>query len=99
MLMENARSMLSSAGIGQELWAEAVETTCYSVNQSPTLALIDKTPQVVWNGKKSFIKHLKFFGCDSYVHVAKDKRSKLDNKYEKCIFIGYKDGIIRFRIL
>ena len=27
-LMEKARSMLSSAGIGQELWVEVVETTC-----------------------------------------------------------------------
>jgi hypothetical protein len=33
------------------------------------------------------------FGCDSYVHVPKENRSKLDNKDEKCIFIGYKDGV------
>ena len=26
----------------------------------------------------------------SYVHVPKGNRSKLDNKVEKCIFIGYK---------
>ena len=43
-LMEKERSMLSSAGIGQEFWAEAVETTCYLVNRSPTSALIDKIP-------------------------------------------------------
>ena len=91
MLMENARSMLSSAGIGQEFWAEAVETACYLVNRSPTSALIDKTPQEVWNGKKPSIKHLKVFGCDAYVHVPKEKRSKLDNKSKKCILNGYKD--------
>jgi hypothetical protein len=33
------------------------------------------------------------FGCDAYVHVLKENRSKLDNKAEKCIFIGYKDGV------
>ena len=32
MLMEKVRNMLSSAGIGQEFWVEAVETTCYLVN-------------------------------------------------------------------
>ena len=32
MLMEKEKSMLSSAGIGQEFWAKAVETTCYLVN-------------------------------------------------------------------
>ena len=60
MLMEKERTMLSSAGIGQELWVEAVETTCYLVNRSPTSALIDKTPQEVWNGKKPSIKQLEF---------------------------------------
>ena len=31
-LMEKARSMLSGVELGQELWAEAVGTTCYLVN-------------------------------------------------------------------
>ena len=60
-LMEKARSMLSSVGIGQEFWAEAVETACYLVNRSPTSTLIDKTPQEVWTGKKPSIKNLIFF--------------------------------------
>ncbi len=29
------------------------------------------------------------FGCIAYVHVPDEKRSKLDPKTEKCIFIGY----------
>ena len=33
------------------------------------------------------------FGCDACVHVPKENRSKMDNKAEKCIFIGYKDGV------
>ena len=43
-LMEKARSMLSSARIGQEFWVEAVEIACYLVKRSPTSALIDKPP-------------------------------------------------------
>ena len=90
--------MLSSAGIGQEFWTEAVEIACYLVNRSPTSTLIDKTPQEVWTGKKPSIKHLKVFGCDDYVHVPKEKRSKLDNKAEKCIFIGYKYGMEGYKL-
>ena len=75
-----------------------METTCYLVNRSPTSALIDKNPQEVWTGKKPSIKHLKFFGCDAYVHVPKEKMSKLDNKAEKCIFIGYKDGMKGYKL-
>ena len=58
-----------------------------------TSALVDKTPQQVWDDKKPSIKHLNVFVCDAYVHVPKDKRSKLDNKDEKCIFICHKHGI------
>ena len=75
-----------------------MEIACYLVNRSPTSALIDKTPQEVWTGKKPSIKHLKVFGCDAYVHVPKEKRSKLDNKAENCIFIGYKDGMKGYKI-
>eukprot|EP00253_Pinus_taeda_P019657 PITA_19657 len=58
-LMERARSMLSGAGLGQEFWAEAVDTACYLVKRSPSSALEDKTPQEVWTGKKPSLSHLR----------------------------------------
>lgn len=32
---------------------------------------------------------LKFFGCIAYAHALDQLRKKLDDKGEKCIFIGY----------
>lgn len=52
-----------------------------------------KTPQEVWTRKKPSLSHLTVSECDAYVHVPKDKRTRLDSKSEKCIFIGYKDGL------
>eukprot|EP00253_Pinus_taeda_P028817 PITA_28817 len=49
--------MLSGARLGQEFWAEALETACYLVNRSPSSALEDKTPQELWNGKKPSLSH------------------------------------------
>eukprot|EP00253_Pinus_taeda_P002533 PITA_02533 len=86
--MERVISMLSGVGLGQELWAEAVETTCYLDNRSPSSALEDKNPQEVWTGKNPSLSHLRVFGCDAYIHVPKEKRTKLDSKFQKCIFIG-----------
>eukprot|EP00253_Pinus_taeda_P024707 PITA_24707 len=97
-LMEMARSMLSGAGLGQEFWAEAMDTTCYLVNRSPSSTLEDKTPQEVWTGKKLSLSHLMVFGCDAYVHVLKEKRTKLENKYEKCIFIGEVKDVIKHEV-
>jgi len=88
-LMEKARSMLSGASLEQKFWAEVVATTCYLVNRSPTSALVGKTPMEVWSGRKPSIRHLHVFGCEAYAHVAREKRSKLENKAVKCIFIGY----------
>jgi hypothetical protein len=75
-----------------------VAITCYLVNKSLSSALDDKTPQEVCTGKEPSLTHLKVFGCDAYVHVPKENMSKLDKKVEKCIFIGYKDGLKGYKL-
>ena len=32
------------------------------------------------------------------MHVSKEKMSKLDNNTEKCIFVGYKDGVKSYKL-
>ena len=91
-MMEKARSMLSGVGLGHGFWAVAVDTAWHLKNRSPTLT-VDKTPHEVWYGKKPSIAHLRVFGCDTFMRVPKEKRRKMDNKVEKCIFASYKDGI------
>eukprot|EP00253_Pinus_taeda_P007226 PITA_07226 len=44
-LLERARSMLSNAELQKELWMEAVATTCYMINRSPSTAIGCKIPQ------------------------------------------------------
>jgi hypothetical protein len=98
MLMEKSRCMLSGARLGREFWAEVVGIAYYLVNISPSSALDDKNLQEVWTGKKPSLTHLKVFGCEAYFHVPKENKSKLDKKVEKCIFIGYKDGLKGYKI-
>jgi hypothetical protein len=47
------------------------------------------TPEEKFIGKKPDVSHLKVFGCIAYMHVLDKKRSKVDPKVEKCIFIKY----------
>jgi hypothetical protein len=96
--MEKERSMLSGVRLGQEFWAEAVGTTCYLGNRSPSSTLDDTNPHEAWSGKKPSLQHIRVFGCDAYVHVPKENKSKLDKKVEKCIFIGYKDGVKGYKL-
>lgn len=73
----------------KEWWADTVACAVYLNNRSPAKKLVQKTPHEAWSGKKPNLSHLKVFGCVGYVHVADELRSKLDDKSEKMVFIGY----------
>ena len=46
------------------------------------------TPKEAWSGRQPSVDHLKFFGCIAYAHIPDEKRKKLDDKAEKCVFVG-----------
>jgi hypothetical protein len=75
-----------------------VSIACYLVKRSPSSTLDDKTPREVCTSKKHSLTHLKVFGYEARVHVPKTNLNKLDKKAEKCIFIGYKDGLKGYKL-
>ena len=88
-ILDMARSMLKSKRLPKEFWAEAVACAVYLSNRSPTRSVWGKTPQEAWSGRKPGISHLKVFGSIAHVHVPDERRTKLDDKSESFIFIGY----------
>jgi hypothetical protein len=60
--------------------------------------IVDTTPHEVWPGKNPSVSHIKVFGCDAFMHVPKEKRSKMDKKLVKCIFIGHKEGMKGYKL-
>ncbi len=85
---EIAHAMLNEKNLPNYFWAEAVVVVVYIMNQTPTTTVHGMTPEEKFTSKKPDVSHLKVFGCIAYVHVLDEKRSKLDPKAEKCIFIG-----------
>jgi hypothetical protein len=81
--------MLNEKNLPNYFWAEAVATTIYIMNQTPTVIVHGMTPEEKFTCKKPYVSHFIVFGCIAYVHVPDEKRSKLDPKVEKSIFIGY----------
>ena len=49
-------------------------------------------------GKKPEVSHLKMFGFPIYVHILKEKRTKLDPSGKKGIFVVYYEFSKSFRI-
>ena len=58
----------------------------------------NKTPEEVFSGKKLEFSHLRIFGCPVYIHIPKEKRTKLDPSGKKGIFVGYSESSKAYRI-
>ena len=84
-----ARSMLKSKKLPKEFWEKVVARAVYLSNRSLTRSVWEKTPQEVWSGRKPSISHMRVFGTISHVHIPNERRTKLDDKSERFIFIGY----------
>src|SRR3954469_9806611 len=95
MLCERARSMLSHSGLGQEFWAEAINTACYLVNRSPSTAIECRTLFEVWSDSHADYPQLRVFGCPAYAHV---RDGKLEPRARKCVFLGYASGVKGYRL-
>jgi hypothetical protein len=44
------------------------------------------------------VGHLRIFGCPVYIHVPKDKRTKMEPSGKKGIFVGYSETSKAYRI-
>jgi hypothetical protein len=101
-IMESCKAMLYHANAPLELWGEAVKTATFVRNLAGIKANRDKTPNQLWHGDgsdtmKESLKHLRVFGCDAWVHIPEDYRTKLEAKARKCIFLGYDDSGVGYR--
>jgi hypothetical protein len=97
-IMEAVKAMIHDQDLRMHMWEEAARTAVYVQNRSPHRVLGNKTPEEMFTGKKPKVNHLRIFGCLVYVHVPKDKRSKLDPSGKKGIFVGYSESSKAYRI-
>lgn len=96
--MNLVRSTLTEKKMPKEFWAEGVRWITYVLNRSPTTALENQTPEEAWNGFKPDVKHFKVFGCIGHVHIPEAKRTKLDDKSCKCIYLGLSEESKAYRM-
>ena len=56
------------------------------------------TPEEAFTGEKPKIGHLRIFGCPKYIHVPRERRTKLDSSGRKGVFVGYSEFAKAYRI-
>jgi hypothetical protein len=97
-IMEHARSMRLHVGFPLHLWKDVVDIFVYLINRGPSISLDDGIPEEAWKGKKVNYSFFKTFGCEAFIHIDKENRTKLDEKSKKCIFIGYDVNDFGYRL-
>jgi hypothetical protein len=55
-------------------------------------------PEEEWIGKTINYSFLNTFGCEAFVHIYKENRTKLEGISKKCTFIGYNVNDFGYRL-
>jgi hypothetical protein len=92
-IVEAAKAMLHDQDIPMLLWEEACNTKVYVQNRSLDRILEDKTPEEAFTRMGPEIGHFKIFGCPIYIHVPKEKRTKLEPYSRKGMVVGYSETL------
>ncbi|KAL0403976.1 UNVERIFIED_CONTAM: Retrovirus-related Pol polyprotein from transposon TNT 1-94 [Sesamum radiatum] len=67
----------------------------YLINRSPSVPLLGKVPECVWTGSDVDLCSLRIFGCSAFSF---QNGEKLDPRAQKCMFIGYPNGVKGYRL-
>ncbi|KAM1740938.1 hypothetical protein ACFX12_011118 [Malus domestica] len=94
-LLEVVRASLYGANMHYKFWGEALCSTTYLINPTPSSTLQYQTPLQTLNHLLTIpsISNLesRVFGCVAYVQVYPHQWGKFDPCAFRCVFLGYSD--------
>jgi hypothetical protein len=97
-IVEAVKAMIHDQNLPMFLWAEASNTAVSIQNRSPHQISEDKTLKEAFTGVKPEVSHLRIFGCPIYIHVPKEKRTKLEPSEQGGTFVGYRKTSKAYKI-
>jgi hypothetical protein len=106
-IIEENKAMMNDQNLPIVLWEEESMAVVYVQNMSPNQILkINKKNKKIKNmtleedfiGLKPKVGHFRIFGCPIYIHLPKEKRTKLDPLGRKGTFVGYNESLKAYRI-
>ncbi|GJV95724.1 retrotransposon protein, putative, ty1-copia subclass [Tanacetum coccineum] len=85
-LLDMVRSMMNLTTLPLSFWDYAIETAARILNMAP-IKKVDKTPYELWYQKVPNLSYLNVCSCEAL--VKRDTHEKIQQRFVKCIFIGY----------
>ena len=98
-LIEMTRCMLSDAKMDKVYWCEAMMTAGDIRNVLPSASSPKASPFELVFKRKPRIELMRVFGSVCYAHIARAKRSKLDDSGVRCLLLGYSKQHKAYRLL
>ena len=90
--------MLYNKNVAKNLWEEAVNTTCHTVNKVYFRPGTKKTPYELWKGRKPNVKYFRIFGSTCFILKDRENVGKFDSRSDEGIFLGYSSTSKAYRI-
>lgn len=97
-ICEATKAMIHDQDLPISLWTKATGTTMYVQNKSPHRILGDKIPAEAFTDGKPEVRHFRIIGCLVYIHVSKEKRTKMEPSGKKGTFVNYSETSKPYRI-
>ena len=79
VIQEMARAMLHSKNVARNLWGEAVNTGCHTINRVYFRLGTKKTPYELWKGRKPNVKYFRIFGSTCSILKDRETVGKFDS--------------------
>src|SRR6266540_3085170 len=97
-LIEVARTMLDEYKTSDQFWAEAINTTCHTMNRLYLHKILKKTAYKLLTGKKPKVHYFRVFGSKCFILNKKSKSYKFAPKVDEGFMLGYGSNAHSYRI-
>ena len=90
--------MLHNKDVARNLWGEAINTTCHTVNRVYFRLGTKKTPYELWKRRKPNVKYFRIFKSTCFILKDRENVSKFDSRNDEGIFLGYSSTSKAYRV-
>jgi transposase InsO family protein len=88
-LLDMARTMLDEYKTPDRFWAEAINTSCYSINRLYLHRILKKTSHELLTGKKPNVSYFRVFGSKCFILIKRGRNSKFAPEAVEDFLLGY----------
>ena len=90
--------MLHNKDVARNLWGEAINTACHTVNRVYLRPSTKKTPYKLWKGRKPNVKYFKIFESTYFILKDRENVGKFDSWSDEGIFLDYSSTSKTYRV-